>query len=236
MKQVIETTYDPSTPRVEPVEHEPNFLKRISWGAIFAGVTAAVIVQMLLTLLGVGIGAATVNPMQEQAPGEGLGIGAMIWLFVSSIIAMYVGGRVAGRFSNGRDRQDRMQHGLLTWAATTILSAVFLASALTSLLGSAAGSAGGAAATQAAQKPGAVSSPNANPNDPAVAAANEQKARQAADVAAKRVSQSALATFFVLLLSALAAATGGRSSAPGSTQPSTRRESDLHAEPAFSKS
>src|SRR5688572_14890487 len=113
MKNVIESTYYPSNAHPEPVRP-----RRISWGAIFAGLTAAVIIQMLLTLLGVGIGAATINPLQEQAPGEGLGIGAAIWFFASSLIAMYVGGRVAGRFSNAPTRHDRMMHGIFTWAAT----------------------------------------------------------------------------------------------------------------------
>lgn len=231
MKHVIESTYDPSTAYAEPA-----LLKRISWGAIFAGLTAAVIVQLLLTLLGVGIGAATVNPLQERAPGEGLGAGAAIWFFVSSILAMYVGGRVAGRYSGAAAKRDRMHHGIFTWAATTILSAVFLTSAMTALLGSAAGTAAGTAVqAQATQQPGLVNSPNANTTDPA-AAANEQKARQAGEVAAKRVSQTALATFFLLLLSGLAAAIGGRNSAPRLANDYTRSEPHAPGVPAFAKS
>ena len=220
MTHVIEPTYDPSTPV------GPTFLKRLSWGAIFAGLTAAVISQLLLTLLGVGIGAASVNPLQEQAPGEGLGIGPMIWLFVSSIISMYVGGRVAGRFSNATTRHDRMMHGIFTWAATTILSAVFLASALSSLLGSAAGSAAGTA----------VQAKSSQASGQPPVAVNEQEARQAGEVAAKRVSQSALGTFFVLLLSGLAAATGARGTAPRVSDTYVRTESETHGTHAYAKS
>lgn len=234
MKQVIESTYDQST-----VHTEPPFFKRISWGAIFAGLTTAVIIQMLLTLLGVGIGAATVNPLQERAPGEGLGVGAAIWFFVSSIIAMYVGGRVAGRFSDASLRKDRAMHGILMWAATTILSAAFLASALSSLLGSAAGSAAAGTAVQANSTQAAPQRAASSPavRDPAAVAVNEQEARRAGEVAAERVSQSALVTFFVLLLSGAAAALGARNTAPRSVQDEyVRRETETHATPAFAKS
>src|SRR5690606_10405128 len=37
-------------------------LRRVSWGAIFGGVVISLIVQFLLSMLGVGIGVATVDP------------------------------------------------------------------------------------------------------------------------------------------------------------------------------
>ena len=54
-------------------------LKRISWSAVFAGVLVAIVTQMLLTLLGLGIGLGTVDPLQERNPVAGLGIGSAIW-------------------------------------------------------------------------------------------------------------------------------------------------------------
>ena len=37
-------------------------INRVAWGAIFAGVVVALIVQVMLTMLGVGIGMATLDP------------------------------------------------------------------------------------------------------------------------------------------------------------------------------
>ena len=37
-------------------------INRVSWGAIFAGVVVGLVVQVLLTMLGLGIGVATLNP------------------------------------------------------------------------------------------------------------------------------------------------------------------------------
>src|SRR5690606_15487636 len=71
--------------------------RRISWGAIFAGTVAALSVQLLLTLLGLSIGMWAVDPSAGQQGFQGLGIGAAIWALVSFIIALYVGGWIAGR-------------------------------------------------------------------------------------------------------------------------------------------
>ena len=214
-------------------------LKRVSWGAVFAGVTTAVIIQLLLTLLGVGIGAASIDPLQERAPGAGLGIGAGIWFFLTSLIAMYVGGRVAGQYSGAFSKKDRTLHGILTWASASILSVILLATAVGSLLGGTASLLGSAAGT-AMQSPSAQSAVQeslpADPNrQPALPGQAEQKARETADVAARGVSQSALWSFFGLVLSGLAGAMGGRNSMPRTARHETEREPATHFKPQFAK-
>lgn len=49
--------------------------KRISWSAVFAGVLVATVTQLVLTLLGIGLGLSTIDPVQERNPTEGLGSG-----------------------------------------------------------------------------------------------------------------------------------------------------------------
>lgn len=39
--------------------------KRISWGAVFAGLVVALVVQFILSLLGIGIGFGAMDPLQE---------------------------------------------------------------------------------------------------------------------------------------------------------------------------
>src|SRR5687768_13308876 len=72
---------------------------RISWGAVFAGVVMGITVQVLLGSLGLGIGASTVNPAQEANPFAGLGVGAAIWLFGSTIVAYFASGWIAARMA-----------------------------------------------------------------------------------------------------------------------------------------
>jgi hypothetical protein len=66
-------------------------VKRISWAAVFAGVILAMVVQLLLSMLGTGIGMSTVDPLQGETPsGRALGLGAGIWWAVSSLIALFI--------------------------------------------------------------------------------------------------------------------------------------------------
>src|SRR5947199_10753691 len=61
---------------VERAAATSSSFRRVSWAAVFAGVVITLVVQALLTLLGIGIGAANVEPLRQSDPGRGLGIGA----------------------------------------------------------------------------------------------------------------------------------------------------------------
>ena len=62
---------------------------RLSWGAIFAGVVIAVAVQLVLGILGAGIGLIMVDPVQGTTPGAaGFGIGAGIFWLITTVLAL----------------------------------------------------------------------------------------------------------------------------------------------------
>lgn len=100
-----------------------------------AGVVIALVVQLVLSLLGIGIGASTVNPLTEQNPAGGLATGAGIWFMVSSLVALFLGGWVAGRLAGIPRATDSLLHGLLTWGVATLLLFYFLTSTVGSLIG-----------------------------------------------------------------------------------------------------
>jgi hypothetical protein len=125
----------------------PSRVRRVSWGAIFAGLVVTMVVQMMLTLLGIAIGAATVSPLEQQNPTQGLALGSAIWLLASSLIAVWVGACVAGRLSGGPQRADGMIHGIVTWSASTLATLAMLATATGALLGGAGALLGGALAS-----------------------------------------------------------------------------------------
>jgi len=110
-------------------------VKRISWASVFAGVVIVLVTQLMLSLLGIGIGASTINPTTEQDPASGLGIGAGIWFVISSLIALFAGGWVAGRLAGIPRNTDSMLHGILTWGLATLLIFYFLTSTIGSLIG-----------------------------------------------------------------------------------------------------
>ncbi len=131
----------------DPKTHTPSVLdlpkRRISWGAVFAGALIALTVQLLLSLLGLGIGFSTINPESEAGnAADGLGVGAAIWWFLSSLLALFAGGMVAGRLSGMPRQTDTMLHGLLAWSLTTLVTFYLITTSLGALISGAAGMVG----------------------------------------------------------------------------------------------
>lgn len=220
--------------------------KRVSWGAIFAGVAVALVMHILLGVLGVAVGATAVDPAQEANPMSGLGIGAGIFFVVSALIALFAGGYTAGALAIIQDRGDRTLHGLTTWAVVTILSFYLIFSGLGSIIGGTASMLASTAKTATQTAVQADVSPidqilaemrergidpqqqieqarrelqQANPDVDV-----EETAREAGQAAAEGVSTAAWWTFLILLLSAVAAAVGAN---VGANRPVTVREHDL---------
>src|SRR5436190_6862240 len=135
-EEVVHTTTSyPSTTAYPNVA--PNYTRRISWGAIIAGLIVALVTQILLAMLGVAIGAATIDPIQEQRPLEGLGTGAAIWWIVSSLISLFLGGCVAGRLAGVPRKGDGALHGIVMWGAATLITFLLVGTAIGGLFGGA---------------------------------------------------------------------------------------------------
>lgn len=124
-----------SRPRFEGGGLSSVNLRRVSWGAILAGVAVALSIQLLLNLLGLGIGSSTIDIRQDGSPGDGLAIGAGIWFVVSALLSLLAGGWAAGRLAGVPNRQDGMLHGFTAWSITAILTIYLLSSAAGGILG-----------------------------------------------------------------------------------------------------
>jgi hypothetical protein len=111
-------------------------INKVSWGAIFAGVVVALVVQVLLTMLGVGVGIATLDPGTADNPAVStFSIAAGVWYVVTGIIAAFAGGYIAARMSGKTAATTGALHGLTTWAFTTLLVLYLLSSAVGSIVG-----------------------------------------------------------------------------------------------------
>lgn len=115
-------------------------LNRVSWGAVLAGAAVALVTQLLLNMLGLGIGLATLDPGTSDNPSAGaFSVGAGIWWVLSGIIASLIGGYIAGRLSGKPVETTAAFHGLTAWAVTTLIITYLLTSAVGSLAGGALG-------------------------------------------------------------------------------------------------
>ncbi len=146
---------------------------RLSWGAVFAGVVIAVAIQLVLGILGAGIGLTMVDPVEGTTPGAaGFGIGAGIYWLITTVIALGAGGYAAARVAGVHERFDALVHGLVVWGVTLILTLYLLTSAVGGIIGGAfrtvgavAGTAGSAVGAAASVAPVAASAAGVDAGD-----------------------------------------------------------------------
>ncbi len=113
-------------------------LNRISWGAVLAGATISLVAQVILNMIGLGIGLSTVNMAQGDTPSAGsLSMGAGVWWVVSGIIAAGLGGYIAGRLSGKASQSTTAHHGLMAWAIATLVVIYLVTSTASGLVGGA---------------------------------------------------------------------------------------------------
>lgn len=146
----------------------------VSWQAIFAGVAIALTVQILLSMLGTGIGMSTIDLQQADGTpsAQAFSLGAGLWWAVSFFLSLAIGGVVAGHFAGSLNRLDGMLHGLVTWAVATLLGVYLVTSAVGSVVSGAGSLAGAAFKTVGAGAAAAV---------PAIAAKGSEQLSQQMD-------------------------------------------------------
>ena len=104
---------------------------KVAWGAIFAGAVIALVAQVILNMVGLGIGLSTVDPAGNGTPTAGsLSSGAGIWFVISGILASAAGGWLAGRLSGKPALLTGGLHGLVSWAVSTLVVVYLLSSAV----------------------------------------------------------------------------------------------------------
>jgi hypothetical protein len=113
-------------------------INSISWSAIFAGVVVGLVTQLLLTMLGAGIGLAAVGSTNTPS-AEGVSVVSGVWFIASGLISSFVGGYVAARMSGRSLATTGAMHGLTTWAFTTLLVLYLLTTSVGGIIGGALG-------------------------------------------------------------------------------------------------
>lgn len=135
-------------------EARAPFYRNISWRAIIAGTVAGLAIHLLLTMLGLGLGIGSLEPITDENPAAKLGLGAGIAWCVSALIALFSGGWVAGRFAPSDYKLSGPLHGFLVWSLATVAMFLFTTSTAGMAIGGAARVLGAAAKPVAAAASG----------------------------------------------------------------------------------
>lgn len=183
----------------EYADYRPAVSRLVGWGPIWAGVVSAVGVQVILALLGTAIGLSVIQAREGDVP-QALDMAAGIWWVLSALVALFIGGWVAGLLAAPRSMKHGALHGFFLWCTVTALSAALLATTGGVLLGGGLGVMSGA--IQNRNQPVITSNERSDQSGQAQFRADaEQFAESSAGIA--------WWTFAVLVLSAGAAVVGG---------------------------
>jgi cytochrome bd-type quinol oxidase subunit 2 len=170
-----------------------------SWSAIVAGTLTSLIIQVMLTMLGLGVGLISTDvPTAANAPVT-VSTAAVLWFIASGIFSAFVGGAVAGALTPYASDRSRSAHALATWAlASLIVVGVTLLTA-------------GGGASVASQLAGPSVNATARLTNMQTVRPNVPPPSQAQlEAARKAVATSMFASFIGLVLGAVFAFIGGR--------------------------
>lgn len=175
----------------------------ISWRAVLAGAIVAIAVGAMFNLLGLALGAASLNPFSlDRGDGEEFSALAGIWVALSNLLGLLVGGFVASRVAQGTDGHRGLLLGLAVWALSFLfaigIAGMTTAAGVSSVLNG--------AAERAAVDERFAGPEFADPRDPAL----PPPVRETAEDAADATGAMALWAFLTMLLGAVGAVLGAR--------------------------
>lgn len=104
---------------------------RVRWAAIFAGLFTTVSTFVLLSILGLAIGATAFTPGDDLA---GFGASAGIWSAVTALVAFFVGAMIAARAAAVRGRGNGALNGAMVWIVMIPLALYLVSSGIGSTL------------------------------------------------------------------------------------------------------
>ncbi|MEO7068818.1 MAG: hypothetical protein ABI114_18055 [Rhodanobacter sp.] len=115
---VVDTVVVPS----DVVDTQPLRFK-----AIFAGWFIATGIAALLYLAGLALGFSSFNAWDAADSAKGIGIGTAIWMVLTWVTALFLGGMFASWFDGREDNTSGAIHGLTVWGVSMVATAVWVA-------------------------------------------------------------------------------------------------------------
>lgn len=142
---------------MRPITRETVVERRqpsMRWSAVFAGAFVSAGLWMMFQLLGAGIGLSAIDASNSGSL-RSVGIGTGIWSIIAPLLALFLGGMVAGRLATTAARGIGALHGLVVWAMTSLVG-LFAVISLVTAIASGAVKLGGAVVHTAGSAASAV--------------------------------------------------------------------------------
>ncbi len=185
---------------------------RVQWGPIIAGLVSAIATFLLMTVLGIALGASVLDPANTSGD---IGTWAAVWSAISAILSFLIGGWVAAKTAAVDGPFAGLMNGLMAGAAGLILILWLTSSGLGNLFGTLSSNIGDIAnlGQDVAQQEGItatdVQDEVSTQVDDVQAQAEEVVGDLDSESTFDNIRNSAFGTFLGLLLPLIAAALGG---------------------------
>lgn len=112
---------------VTHTENTSDNLAVMSFRAIFAGWLAATGIAVLLYVGGLAMGFSTFNAWNASASVRGIGIGTAIWIVLSWVVSLWLGGMFASWCAAHDDRTIGTLHGVTVWGLSVTAAVLWIA-------------------------------------------------------------------------------------------------------------
>lgn len=106
----------------------------VRWGPIWAGLLIALGIQLVLGLIGAAIALSAYNPGTANYANQVASFTG-IWSAISALIALFVGGYIAGRMAAVLGLRNGLVQGSVVWALALVASIVLSGLGAAGLLG-----------------------------------------------------------------------------------------------------
>lgn len=110
----------------------------LRWGPIIAGWVVAVGIAFLLYVGGLAMGFTAFDPNDAAATAKGIGLGSALWLILTWIVSLFIGGLFASWFDGREDETTGVMHGVTVWGLSIAASGLLLALGMGGAIGSGA--------------------------------------------------------------------------------------------------
>ena len=107
----------------------------IRWGPIWAGLLIALSIQIVLGTIGLAVALSAYNAAAADFGARVAGT-LSIWSVVSALIALFVGGYVAGRMAAVLGLRNGLVQGTVVWALAMLMGVILSALGIAGLLSS----------------------------------------------------------------------------------------------------
>lgn len=106
----------------------------LNFKAILAGWFIATGIAALLYVAGLALGFSSFNAWDAADSAKGIGIGTAIWMVLTWVTALFLGGMFASWFDGRNDDTTGAVHGLTVWGVSMVATAIWLAFGLSQAL------------------------------------------------------------------------------------------------------